>query len=88
MTIAADPLLQLKLVSFDEFLARYSSDNRYELIDGEVFDLEPTGQHEEVAAFITAKSCVQIEQSSLPCFVLQRELLRPFSTGMTAFRPD
>lgn len=88
MTIAADPLVQPKLTSFDEFLARYSSDNRYELIDGEVFDLEPTGQHEEVAAFITAKACVQIEQLSLPWFVLQRGLLRPFNTGMTAFRPD
>nr|WP_242041716.1 Uma2 family endonuclease [Alkalinema sp. FACHB-956] len=55
MTIAIDPAIQQKPLSFEEFLARYGSDNHYELIDGEVFDLEPTGLHKEVAAFITTK---------------------------------
>ena len=63
-------------------------DNRYELIDGEVFNLEPTGQHEKVAASITAKICVQIDQLGLPWFVLQRGLFRPSSASTTAFRPD
>jgi Uma2 family endonuclease len=80
--------IQQKPLNFDEFFACYGGDNRYELIDGEVFDLEPTGQHEEVAAFITAKICVQIEGIGLPWFVLQRGLLRPSNTDMTAFRPD
>lgn len=75
-------------VSLDEFIARYGGDNRYELIDGEVFNLEPTGQHEEVAALITAKICVQIDRLGLPWFVLQRGLFRPSSASMTAFRPD
>jgi Uma2 family endonuclease len=88
MTLAIDQPIQQKPLSFDEFLARYGGDNRYELIDGEVFDLEPTGLHEEVAAFITAKICVQIDRIGLPWFVLQRGLLRPSNIGMTAFRPD
>ncbi|MBW4559249.1 MAG: Uma2 family endonuclease [Trichormus sp. ATA11-4-KO1] len=88
MTIAINQPIQQKPLSFDEFLARYGDDNRYELIDGEVFDLEPTGFHEEVAAFITAKICVQIDRESLPWFVLQRGLLRPSHMSMTAFRPD
>jgi Uma2 family endonuclease len=88
MTIALNPLTQQKPLSFDEFLAYYGSDDRYELIDGEVFDLEPTGLHEEVAAFITAKLCVQIDLRGLPWFVLQRGLLRPSNVGITAFRPD
>jgi Uma2 family endonuclease len=88
MTFAIDQLIQQKPLSFDEFLVRYGGNNRYELIDGEVFDLEPTGQHEEVAAFITAKICVQIDGTGLPWFVLQRGLLRPSNIGMTAFRPD
>lgn len=88
MALAINQLIQQKTLSFDEFLLQYGSDNRYELIDGEVFDLEPTGQHEEVAAFITAKICVQIERAGLPWFVLQRGLLRPSNAGMTAFRPD
>ncbi len=88
MAIATDRPIQQKLLSFDEFLARYGGENRYELIDGEVFDLEPTGQHEEVAAFVTTKVCVQIDGIGLPWFVLQRGILRPSNSGMTAFRPD
>lgn len=88
MTIGIDQPIQQKPLSFDEFIARYGGDNRYELIDGEVFDLEPTGPHEEVAAFITTKICVQIDGTGLPWFVLQRGLLRPSNIGMTAFRPD
>jgi Uma2 family endonuclease len=88
MTIAIDQPIQQQPLSFEEFLARYGGDSRYELIDGEVFDLEPTGMHEEVAAFITTKLCVQIDSASLPWFVLQRGLLRPSNAGMTAFRPD
>jgi len=87
-TQANDPPITQRPLSFDEFLARYGGDNRYELIDGEVFDLEPTGLHEEVAAFVTAKLCVQIDELGLPWFVLQRGLLRPANTGITAFRPD
>lgn len=88
MTIAIDQPIEQKQLSFDEFLARYGGDNRYELIDGEVFDLEPTGWHEEVAAFITTKVCVEIDKIDLPWFVLQRGLLRPSHLSMTAFRPD
>jgi Uma2 family endonuclease len=83
-----EPAIQQQPIGFDEFLARYGRDNRYELIDGEVFDLEPTGSHEEVAALITTKLCVQIDEKDLPWFVLQRGILRPSNTGMTAFRPD
>lgn len=88
MTLAIDQPIQQKPLSFDEFIDRYGGDNCYELIDGEVFDLEATGLHEEVAAFITTKVCVQIDDTSLPWFVLQRGLLRPSNKAMTAFRPD
>ncbi|TYQ31006.1 Uma2 family endonuclease [Pseudanabaena sp. UWO310] len=77
-----------QLLSFDDFIARYGDSNRYELIDGEAFDLEPTGYHEEVSAFITTKVCAQIDAIALNWFVLQRGLLRPSNLGMTAFRPD
>ena len=87
MTLAIAQV-QNQPVSLDEFIARYGGDNRYELIDGEVFNLEPTGQHEEVAALITAKICVQIDQLSLPWFVLQRGLFHPSNVNITAFRPD
>jgi Uma2 family endonuclease len=88
MTIATERPIQQQLLSFSDFIIRYGDSNRYELIDGEVFDLEPTGYHEEVAAFITTKVCAQIDAIALNWFVLQRGLLRPSNLGMTAFRPD
>jgi Uma2 family endonuclease len=88
MTLAIDRFIEPKPLTFDEFLARYGGDNRFELIDGEVFDLEPTGQHERVAGFINTKVCVQIDGAELPWFVLQRPLFRPANEGITAFRPD
>ncbi|MBD2194935.1 MULTISPECIES: Uma2 family endonuclease [Calothrix] len=88
MTVAINQAIQQKPLSFEDFIANYGDENRYELIDGEVFDLEPTGLHEEVAALITTKICVQIDSADLPWFVLQRGLLRPANIGMTAFRPD
>ena len=88
MTIATERPIQQQLLSFGDFIARYGDSNRYELIDGEVFDLEPTGYHEEVSAFITTKVCAQIDAIALNWFVLQRGLIRPSNLGMTAFRPD
>jgi Uma2 family endonuclease len=80
-------VLQLKSVTVEQFLAQYGHDNRYELIDGEVFDLEPTGPHEQVAAFIDRKLNVQIDSECLPWLTLQRGMLQPLG-AFTAFRPD
>lgn len=88
MTVAVDRSLQSAPLSVDEFLARYGDDKRYELIDGEVFDLEPTGPHEQVAGFITKQACFQIVVAQLPWTVLQRPIVRPPQIEMTAFRPD
>ena len=88
MTFTTERPEQQTLLSFDQFLMQYDGDKRYELIDGEVFDLEPTGPHEQVAGFITKKTCVQIDSADLPWIVLQRPLFRPPHTEMTAFRPD
>lgn len=88
MTLTVEQPTTQPSLSLETFLAQYGSDNRYELIDGEVFDVEPTGPHEEVAGFITTKLCVQIDQANLPWLVLQRGLLRPNTIALTAFRPD
>jgi Uma2 family endonuclease len=88
MTIATDRVIQQKPLTVDEFLAQYGDDKRYELIDGEVFDLEPTGFHEQVAGFITKQVCFQIITAQQPWTVLQRPLFRPPHIDMTAFRPD
>jgi Uma2 family endonuclease len=74
-------------LSFEDFLAKYGDDARYELIDGELIDLEPTGPHEKVAAFISRKLNFQIESLDLPMFIPHRCLIKLLGTDI-AFRPD
>ncbi|MBD2327064.1 Uma2 family endonuclease [Alkalinema sp. FACHB-956] len=74
-------------LTFDEFWGQYGDNDRYELIDGELFDLEPTGNHEQVGAFIARKLNVQIDILDLPYFIPQRCVIKP-SGDWTGLRPD
>ncbi len=87
MTLATERPPQTRSLTVEEFLIQYGDDDRYELIDGEVFDLEPTGEHEEVAAFVSRKVNVQIDSLDLPYFIPQRCLIKPPGNKI-AFRPD
>lgn len=71
----------------DAFLAEYGDRDRYELIDGELIDMEPTGPHEQVGALISRKLNVEIDRLNLPYFVPHRCLISPLGID-TAFRPD
>jgi Uma2 family endonuclease len=74
-------------ITFEEFLTQYGDDDRYELHDGQVFELEPTGSHEEIVAFIDRKLNVQIDNLLLPYFLPQRCLIKPLG-GRSGLRPD
>ncbi|MBO3461517.1 Uma2 family endonuclease [Aetokthonos hydrillicola Thurmond2011] len=76
-----------KLLTFDDFIRLYGDNDRYELIDGELVDTEPTGQHEEVAAFILRKVNIEIDRMGMRWFTPTRCLIKPLGTK-TAFRPD
>ena len=76
-----------QLIPLDEFINRYGDDNRYELIDGELIDMEPTGPHEQVAAFIGRKLNVEIDRQDTAYFIPHRCLIKLLGT-QTAFRPD
>ena len=87
MTIATEYSIQQKVLTFEEFLTNYGDDDRYELIDGEVFDLEPTGPHEEIAAIIGQWLNFEIIQQQLNLFIPHRCLIKPIG-NFTGFRPD
>lgn len=76
-----------KLITFDEFISQFGDDDRYELIDGELFDMEPTGPHEQVAGLINRKLNVEIDRLDLPYFIPMRCIIRPLG-NTSAFRPD
>lgn len=74
-------------LSFEEFNLNYGDDSRYELIDGELTEMEPTGLHEQVTAFVGLKLNVEIDRLSLYWFIPHRCLIKLLGTE-TAFRPD
>ena len=61
-----------KLLTADEFISQYGDQDRYELIDGELVDLEPTGLHEQVIGFIARKLNVEIDRLDLPYIIPHR----------------
>ncbi|MGB7276008.1 MAG: Uma2 family endonuclease [Geitlerinemataceae cyanobacterium] len=81
--IQANPIL----LTVDEFITQYGDFDRYELIDGELVDMEPTGLHEQVIGFLGRKLNVEIDRLDLPYTIPHRCLIRLLGT-QTAFRPD
>ncbi|MGJ3246779.1 MAG: Uma2 family endonuclease [Elainellaceae cyanobacterium] len=75
-----------KLLNADEFIAQYGDQDRYELIDGELIDVEPTGLHEQVIDFLARKLHVEIDALDLPYTIPHRCLFRV--SDDIAFRPD
>lgn len=76
-----------KSLIFDEFVAEYGDDHRYELIDGELVDMEPTGPHEQVTGFINMQLNLAIAHLKQPYFIPMRCLIKPLGQS-SAFKPD
>ncbi len=75
-------------LTFEEYIAQYGDDPRYELIDGELRDMEPTGPHEAVAGKIAGHLFNAILRSHLNWFIPKNCLIKPPATEATALRPD
>jgi Uma2 family endonuclease len=76
-----------KILTVDEFISHYGECDRYELIDGELIEMEPTGPHEQVSALIGRKLNVEIDRQDLSYFIPHRCLIKLLGAE-TAFRPD
>ncbi|MEG4108536.1 Uma2 family endonuclease [Microcoleus sp. S13_C5] len=77
-----------KILTFETFLDRYCDNFRYELADGELVDMEPTGPHETVSGKLATQMGIAIAAEKLPWFIPRTCLIRPFSDAATARRPD
>ncbi|MDB9371891.1 Uma2 family endonuclease [Nodularia sphaerocarpa] len=77
-----------KPLTFKEFLIQYGNNPRYELADGELIDMEPTGPHETVGGKLATQLGIAITTAQLPWFIPRTCLIRPFAEIATARRPD
>ncbi|MEA5448869.1 Uma2 family endonuclease [Leptolyngbya sp. CCNP1308] len=75
-------------LTFEEFLDWYpDGQGRYELIDGVVSEMTPTGDHEEVGAFIARKLNVEIDRLEQPWFIPRTYIVRP-PVLASGYQPD
>ena len=77
-----------KLLTFETFLEQYCDNSRYELADGELIEMEPTGPHETVSGKLATQIGIAITTEKLPWFIPRTCLIRPFADAATARRPD
>ncbi len=81
-----------KLLTTEDFISQYGDDSRYELIDGELRDLEPTGPHESVAGELVGHWFSAFHsgpQAATQSWTMPKNcLIYPPAAQSTALRPD
>ncbi len=71
---------QIKPINFEEFLEWYPEDGeRYELIEGVIVEMLPTGSHEDISGFLIAELSVEIRKQNLPYSIPKNCLLKPIA---------
>ncbi len=69
-----------QLMTFDEFITWYPEHGRYELINGSVCEVKPTGPHEQVGAYLNRRLLVEIDRLELPYFLPKSCTIKPIRT--------
>ncbi len=75
------------LMSFEAFLAWKPETGRYELHDGVVVEMQPTGAHERVVGLLNRKLNVLIDQDDLPYFIPNTAMIQPLGYE-SGYKPD
>ncbi len=76
-----------RLMTFQEFLAWKPETDRYELHDGVIVEMQPTGPHERVVGLLNRKLNVLLDQENLSYFTPNTAMIQPlgFESG---YKPD
>ena len=79
---------QTEPIDFAEFIEWYPQDGkRYELIEGVIVEILPTGSHEDVSGFLVAELNFEIRQRNLPYSIPKNCLLKPLAPR-SGYIPD
>jgi Uma2 family endonuclease len=75
-------------ITFDEFIAWKPGDGRYELRNGVIVEMQPTGKHEEVIGFLISELTFQVRTLQLPYFSPKQALVKSPTEKNSAYLPD
>jgi Uma2 family endonuclease len=76
-----------KLITFDEFIEWLPENRRYELHEGKIIEMQPTGQHEEITAFLTQELTLEYTRMNLPYRIHSKALVK-LKDKETGYNPD
>lgn len=76
-----------KLLSFEEFLDWYPENGIYELHEGVIVELKPTGSHQKISGFLTIEFGVEVRRLKLPFFIPMGCSVSPPNAD-TGYQPD
>jgi Uma2 family endonuclease len=74
-------------MTFEEFLDWYPEDKRFELIDGVIVEMQPTGKHEEIVEFLQRKLIRETDRLNLSYRFPRQVLIKPLVRA-TGYLPD
>jgi Uma2 family endonuclease len=77
-----------KTLTFEDFLCQYQNNPRYELADGELIDIEPTGSYETVSGKVATQIGIHLVAEQVSWFIPRTCLIYPFADAATVRRPD
>lgn len=85
-----DSTQETKLVTLEEFLNWYPDgyEGRFELHNGVIIKMQPTGTHEQVAGFLAMEIGFEIKRLNLPFFIPRQGLIKAIDSDQSAYIPD
>lgn len=76
-------------MSLEDFLDWYPDGyGRYELWNGVVIEMQPTGTHEQVSGFLGMKLGVEIDRLGLPYIIPRQAIIKPIDTNQSGYNAD
>lgn len=82
-------LAEPQRMTLAEFLDWYPDGyGRYELWDGVVVEMQPTGTHEQVGGFLGGELFLEIRRLSLPYIIPRQAIVKPLDTDKSGYNPD
>ena len=79
-------LLQ-KIITFDEFTEWLPESRRYELHEGKIIEMQPTGKHEDITGFLIQELTLEYMRMKLPYRIPQKALIK-LKDKETGYNPD
>ncbi|MBD2094241.1 Uma2 family endonuclease [Trichocoleus sp. FACHB-591] len=78
-----------QLMTLDEFLGWYPDGyGRYELWNGVVIKMQPTGMHEQVGGFLAGELFLEIKRLQWPYVIPRQAIVQPVDTDKSGYNPD